>query len=75
MYEKQNTFHDSPLSLLFILLTGHLSHIAFANFLDDFAMRDRLAEHENPLTCAVQLRAMLRAGCAKGNGNEGVEGV
>ncbi len=31
-------------------------------------MRDCLAEHENPLTCAVQLRAMLRREGAKGNG-------
>ncbi len=30
-------------------------------------MRDRLAEHKIPLTCAVQLRAMLRGEGVEGN--------
>ena len=44
-----------------------LSHAAFADLLQDFVMRDRLAEHENPPHCAVQLRSMLRGEGVNGN--------
>ena len=48
--KKQNTFHDSPLSLLCILLTGHLAHTSLAYFLKNLVMAVGRADHEIPLT-------------------------
>jgi len=41
----------------------------FRQLLQNFVMRDGLADHEVSLTCAVQLRTMLRREGANGNEN------